>query len=220
MISSTLFRILLCLLQPIFGHENWNSRSAFNFLFPAAKHYLFIANHWDMNASKENITFGNVVLVICGYLVNLASELQCCMVSCVLGISATTIWVATSNFFESVQNGSFRKCRKDTSDTFGWTRQFSTAQLHEKFNELLDLADAINGAWSVMIFWYLLYSAVWFSTNLDRAIKYQSYFLKIYIFYTMGFIAVSVILSAESSRKVKTYWRKPKQHPETRSSLK
>lgn len=202
MVSTTLGWFLLCVLHPIFGYENWNLRVPYNFLVPAAKHYLFIEPQRNKNF-EGSISFDNVLLAICGYLINLVSNLQFGLIACVLGTASITIWVATTNFIESVQTGSFRNYGKKANEEFGCCRQFSIVQLHDKFNELLKLVNAVNEAWSFLIFSYLFFSAVWYSTNLDRVIKYQGYFLRIFVISNMVYNTVSVLLSAESSRKVR-----------------
>lgn len=201
MISSQFLRILIVILYPIFGYENWSIRNVYTILLSATKYLLFIDSQWYTTTETE-VSVWNVLIVIFGCIMYIAYELLLAMTACILGITAITIWEATRNFTNSVQSGSFGNHKMKTSDVFGCLDQYTIVRLHDKFNELVKLANTINEAWSFLIFWYLFYSAVFFSTSLDRGMKYKAYFLKIYIIYNMGHIVTSVILSAESSRKV------------------
>lgn len=169
--------------------------------WPVGKFYLFFESPGDGDVEVP-VTFGNVALAIFGYLVQVAEALQIVLVPCLLLTASMTIFVAIHQFIENVQNGGVEDPKKDADNVLVGRRPTTIARLHEKFNELVILVTAVNEAWSLLIFWFLLQAAAWYSTNLDIALKMGSYFARTYLFYHMAHTAVSVVLSAECSRKV------------------
>lgn len=203
MTSSTILWIPSCFVYPIFANEAWSLREIYELFLPPGKQYLFIGFPRQEDI-EESITFGDVLLAITGYLVDLAGDMQLLLISCIHGIASATIYEATSKFVEIVQSGCFENQKKDGDNVFIKSQQITIVQLRGKFSELMKLVNAVNAAWFPLIFWFLLHTTIWYSTNLDRALKTNSYFSQWYLFYFMGYTAASVVLSAECARKVKS----------------
>lgn len=189
MITAQIIWLLNAILHPIFGLQNWSVPGVYKNLVSAGRVYLFLDNRQRKKIHRE-ISVGNVLLASYGYLVNLSRQIHDAFPTCVLGLASFTIWVAASKFVEQVQTD------------FNERKKITISQLHDKFNELAKLADVINAAWSVLIFWVLLDATAWHATGLDMLITYKNYILKLSAIYNMGFIILSLILSAESARKV------------------
>lgn len=200
MILSQLMWIVIAFLFPMFGNENWGVSTTFDYLVSTGKVFLFVDNHLTRKLDAE-VTTGNVLYATCGCLTILACGLLNALTASALGMASFTIWVATSKFSEEVQNQLLLHQKSEVGDKIR-KGESTIDQLHHNFNKLVKLVNSINSTWSLLIFWVLVDATAWHSASLDLVIKYEDHLLKIYTIYNLVYIATSLILSAESSRKV------------------
>lgn len=187
----------------MFLPESWTLSGAYDNLISTGRYALFINSHW-IHIADEALTTTNILVAAFGFVLLVSVVLQNALITSTLGIASFTIWEATSRFIGEAQTSLRPLGRRLTSiyDAEGKSTKHTVAQLHEKFSELTNLANSINATWSALIFWVLLDTTVRNSTDLDYTLQIQNYSYKVYTIYGMVYIAMSVILSAESSRKV------------------
>lgn len=109
-----------------------------------------------------------------------------------LGLSAFTIWAATTNFIEKVIR------EKEMN------QEIILSQIGKNYDELVNLVDVINEMWSGLSFWIILDICTWISVELDLLLSSTNWFHFAYVILLSVYLGVALLLSAECSRKVST----------------
>lgn len=175
--------ILLSIVLTTFRFINWTPAEWYKSFLSLGKNMLFMSNKCIAGGGRE--TAANAIIAVFAFSVELTMNLQYVAVMSALGVSAFTIWVATSNFMAVANSG-----------------HLTTIQLRAKYVELVDLAQAINCMWSGLCFWFILYSSIWMSVDLDAILKSQSYVKKTCDIIELICLFTTFVFSAQSSRNV------------------
>lgn len=153
------------------------------------------------NSTETDITPANFVVVIFNCLVHLSAEIHYAIILASFGISSMTMWVATSNFMDSVKRRNF-EVQRDKEELIA-IRKLSIRELREKYSELGILVDTINSVWSGLFFWLIFDLSLWLSTDLDRVLKSPDYYsMGTYVCLIVCF-TIGLLFSAECSKMVR-----------------
>lgn len=205
--GSQVIWVTLGVIGVVFGHEvimssYWTPTNYFRTLVFMARQVFFLkptvlnATHYRAPELSEFTTTEK----ICGalqLLLQYAYQMQRVFIVGALGMSAITIWVAASNFAKiahSEDDGQLSRPRSRNTQ--------SLAEVMEAFREVKRLADSINAVWLPVFVWFILDSLTWWAVDLDFIIRTNDWTGRTYSGYLLIYLATSVILSAESYRKV------------------
>lgn len=179
----------------MFGFENLSVDTWFTSMLSDARYTLFI----EANTTTENsdITVANMLLVIFMFCLSISAELHFIFILLAFGVSSGTIWLATTNFTET----STKQQLCDSEHPPQYT-ELLLKQTREKYGDLMELVDKVNLAWSSFGIYVILDVCIWLSSDLDLIWRSTNYIFSIYTCCIVGYLAVAMTLSAESSRKV------------------
>lgn len=150
----------------------------------------FSQNHSDYSGCSIPPTCDAILATII-FIMASCYQMQRVFITIAFGLCSFTIWVATKDFHNAL------KSLMENSDANSPSKVMA-----EKFGELREVADLTNDIWQSICFWHIMDSILWLSMDLDVTVKTTDLFLKVHISYLLCFSAVTVILSAESDRKV------------------
>ncbi|CAL8135235.1 unnamed protein product [Orchesella dallaii] len=184
------------LSNPIVGYDvlkftDWTPSWWFRSYVARAKYAFFLHNNKTLSTIRpplSDITPIETLLGILQILVNATHDLHMRVMISAFGICCITIWTSVKNFEKVVTT--LESHKEDFKE------------LYRKFCSLRDLCDSINNVWHFYCYWYILDIIVWLATDLDRALRAQDYYLKVYMVYFMFYDGTVITLSAESFRKM------------------
>lgn len=207
-IATQLIWPILAIVGRAFEGANWTPNSSFHNFLGRGRHMLFLSSNWNFNATSEVdhiYTAPNILVALFAALSIFASSFHFIAALNALAVSAFTIWSATTNFLEILTDNNVDG--NGTNNKILITIQMpALKQIHEKYCELADLAQKINGVWSGLCLWLILDTCGWVTFGLDKTLQTASYVYIVYCFSMLAYLVVVLVLSAESARKVKNIY--------------
>lgn len=185
----------------MFGQSNWTPQVFYRAFLAQGRHELFLNDILPRGNGTSHLSTGSqtadIFIIIFGICMTTIPRMLTLTMTGSLGVTSLTIWVATTNFVSPLKLGGLH----EDEQWFG--KKFAVRQLREKYIELWDLANEVNTMWAAFCFHSLLSTCLWLCTDLDAILKSKNYAFKVFNTVLLIYLAGSIVLSAESSRKVR-----------------
>lgn len=192
---------LLATTFPFFNLPSWEPERIFQHFSGAGRYMLFLSEEPDhkepygMAERAANIAFA--LLGICAFL---SGSMHNCAALSALGVSAFSIWDVSSNFVTwATIKGSGNEFKLKVN------RQGNMKEIKERYFQLRGVINAINGMWSGLFLWCIMYTCARLSAGFYLMMKIDNYARVIVQIVELMTFAIAIVLSAESSRKVSSF---------------
>lgn len=187
----------------IYALDDWSPEVLFGTYVDTGRHMLFMSTNLENNSTQQirsdHSNPANWILFLFACCSRFILSIQYVTILVALGISAITMWNATTTFANVIAKEKFKE---DDEMRMFRTRGMNIKYFLTKYKELRNLVQSINAVWSGLIFWLTLDACLWMSSDFDRALKSTSYYFMISNFSLNVCSFAAFLLSAECSKKV------------------